>query len=246
MRTSTAVLTACFVVSPMASAATGVEPEQVSMLLPWFNHAITSVGSNVACFSDPPIVEIRVQGYAGFSMVPPNRAPAVGEVFYTHLVLSHPGNPCAGSAVGVELLLPAGVSTAASAADPGFCFMRTPANPQRPYAQLFNLDVDPAYGCPQALAPGIEGLRVAPVRGGLGGGWGMAQGFFFEVLIPLKSSIAQFGNNAIRYRINPDIGVVGYASVPLYVDDGVIFRSAMEDNQLALDICTVSPPANGC
>ena len=29
------------------------------LVLPWFNGAISNIGSNVACLSDPPIVETR-------------------------------------------------------------------------------------------------------------------------------------------------------------------------------------------
>lgn len=229
---------------PRAAVEVGEIPAPLAVL-PWFNGTISNVGTNIACLSDPPITQVRVQGYAGWTLVPPNRTPAVGEVFYTHVVLSHPGNPCAGSAVGIELLLPPGVQTATSAADPAFCFAITPPNPNRPFAQLFNLGIDPAYGCPQTFAQGLEGLRVTPPQGGLGGAWGMAQGFLLEFLIPLRSNVVQPGNTSIRFRVNPDIGVVGYVSQTLLVNNDVLFRSMFEDNQLTLDICTITPAA-GC
>ncbi len=226
-----------------ADIASVLRPDVV---LPWHNGVISSVGTDIACLSDPPINEIRVQGYAGFTLVPPNRTPAVGEVFYTHLVLSHPGNPCAGSTVGIELMLPAGVQPAASASDPAFCFARVPPTAQRPYPLLINLGNDPGYGCPQVFPAGLEGLRIVPPLGGLGGGWGMAAGFWLELLVPLRASVPQPGSNSIRFRVNPDIAVVGYPSVALLVNNDVLFRSPFEDNQLTLDICTVSPPASGC
>lgn len=235
--------------SLLSTSAMGAEiadvrrPDQV---LPWFNGVINNVGTDIACLSSPPISEIRVQGYAGFTLVPPNRTPAVGEVFYTHLVLSHPGNPCAGSTVGIELMLPSGVQTAVSASDPAFCFARVPATAQRPYPLLINLGNDSGYGCPGVYPAGLEGLRIAPPLGGLGGGWGMAAGFFLELLVPLRASVPQPGSNSLRFRVNPDIGVVGYPSVALLVNNDVLFRSPFEDNQLTLDICTVSPPASGC
>jgi hypothetical protein len=219
---------------------------QVDIVLPWYNGLLADIGIDVACLSDPPINEIRVQGYAGFSLLPPNYTPAVGEVFYTHLVLSHPGDPCAGSAIGVELLLPAGVSTATSASNPAFCFASTPANQQHPFPLLIDLGSDPGYGCPQGYAQGLEGLRVSPPAGGAGGGWGMAAGFLLELLIPLRADATQPGNTSIGFRVNPDIGVVGYPSVPLLVNDDVIFRTPMEDNRLTLDICLFTPVASGC
>ena len=229
-----------------AIAADIATVQRPDVVLPWFNGVISSVGTDIACLSDPPITEIRVQGYAGFTLVPPNRTPAVGEVFYTHLVLSHPGNPCAGSTVGIELMLPPGVQPAASAADPAFCFARVPATQQRPFPLLINLGNDSGYGCPQVFPSGLEGLRITPPLGGLGGGGGMAAGFYLELLVPLRASVPQPGSNSIRYRVNPDIGVVGYPSVALLVNNDVLFRAPFEDNQLTLDICGISPPASGC
>ncbi len=230
----------------LCTGPVGAEPPAPELVLPWYNGVISNVGTNFACLSDPPLFEIRVQGYAGWTLVPPNFTPAVGEVFYTHLVLSHPGNPCAGSAIGIELLLPPGVTTAASAADPAFCFARTPPTQQRPFPLLINLGTDPGYGCPQQFPPGLEGLRITPPQGGLGGGWGMAAGFFLELLVPLRATTVQPGSTSIRFRVNPDIGVVGYPSVPLLVNNDVLFRTAFEDNLLTLDICTVTPVASGC
>jgi hypothetical protein len=218
-------------------------PIQPGLILPWYNGVIADIGSDFACLSDPPIFEIRVQGYAGYSLVPPNYTPAVGEVFYTHLVLSHPGNPCAGSAVAIELLLPAGMTPANSVANPAFCFAVSGVS-----NQLFDLGSDAGYGCPQSYPQGLQGLAVIPPHGGIGGSgaWGMARGFWLELLIPLQASQPQPGSNSIAWRVNPDIGVVGYPSVPVLVNNDVIFRSQNEDNQLTLDICGISPTPAGC
>ena len=237
---------ALLVALPCAAQSTfisGVETIAApSQVLPWYNGVISNIGTDIACLSDPPIPEIRVQGYAGFSVIPPNLAPAVGEVFYTHLVLSHPGNPCGGSAVGIELLLPAGVVPANSAADPAFCFAVSGTS-----NRLFDLGNDPGYGCPQTYPQGLEGLAVRAPRGGIGGGaWGMARGFWLELLIPLRATQPQFGATNIIWRVNPDLGVVGYPKVPLFVTGDVIFRTANEDNVLTLDICGVNPRPQGC
>lgn len=215
--------------------------------LPWFNGSIASVGTNWACLSDPPIYQIRTQAYAGFAMRPPDLAPGVGEVFYTHLVVSHPGNPCAGSAVGIELLLPAGVTPATSPENPAYCFAVAPPNSNRPHAVLYNLGLDPAYGCPQAFPQGLEGLRVAAPNGGIGGGaWGMGQGFWLELMIPVRSTRPYWGTDRIRYRINPDIAVVGYAEVPVFTDGDVVFRHSLEGDMIFLDICNANPRPQGC
>lgn len=226
-----------------ADAAVSEWPEAPWQILPWFNGVIENIGTDFACLSDPPILEIRVQGYAGQSAIPPNRAPAIGEVFYTHLVLSHPGNPCAGSAVAIELILPPGVAPANSVANPAFCFAVSGVS-----NQLFDLGADPGYGCPQAYPQGLEGLALIPPNGGFGGSgaWGMARGFWLELMVPLVSSQSQFGNQNITWRVNPDIAVVGYPRVPVFVDGDVIFRTANEDNMLLLDICGISPTPDGC
>jgi hypothetical protein len=217
--------------------------DQINMILPWYNGVFQNIGSDVACLSDPPIVEIRVQGYTGFTLVPPSTSPAVGEVFYTHLVLSHPGNPCAGSAVAIELLLPAGIAPANSAANPAFCFAVSGIS-----NQLIDLGNDAGYGCPQTYVQGLQGLAVIPPHGGIGGSgaWGMARGFWIELLIPLQATQPQSGTQSIAWRVNPDIGVVGYPSVPAFVNDDVIFRTANEDNQLTLEICGITPTPGGC
>jgi len=225
-------------------------------VLQWFYGALNSgIGTDIACLSDPPIFETRVAGYSAYTYLPPyqpsnipfTQLPAVGEVFYAKLVLSHPGNPCAGSAVGIELLLPAGVTTAASAANPAFCFARVPPNQQHADHKLINLGNDSGYGCPQTFPQGLQGLAIRAPNGGLGGGaWGMFAGSWLEFLIPLKSSVPQNGANQIYFRINPDLAVVGYTNVPLYVNSDTIFRSALEDTNLTLDLCGLGPVATGC
>ena len=246
-----ATLLALLAIVPLAGAWT-VEPRgypaQPYLLLPWWNGVIASIGQNFACLSDPPILEIRTQAYAGYSLRPPNRTPAVGEVFYTHLVISHPGNPCAGSAIGLEMLLPAGVQPAATSANPAFCFAVLPPSQSNPAARLHNLGLDPDYGCPQAFAPGLEGLRISAPNGGIGGGaWGMHRGFFLEFLLPLVATQPHGGGQQIRFRVNPDIGVVGYpAAPPLLINNDVLFRHSLEDNMLTLDICGIAPTPLGC
>lgn len=224
-------------------------------VLQWFYGPINpQIGQDIACLSDPPILETRVAGYSAYTYWPPYQSPsiplaqlpAVGEVFYAKLVLSHPGNPCAGSAVGIEILLPSGVTTAVSAGNPAFCFARVPPNQQHADYRLINLGNDAGYGCPQTYQQGIQGLAILAPNGGAGGGsWGMFAGSWLELLIPLKSSVAQNGSNQIYFRINPDIAVVGYTNSYLYVNSDTIFRAPMEDTDLTLDLCSLGP-TTGC
>ena len=244
-----ACLLLCIAVSGLSASAFAFTP-------PWYYGPLNpQIGTDTACLSSPPITETRVAGYSGYNYWPPYQPSsipfaqfaAIGEIFYAKLVLSHPGNPCAGSAVGIELLLPAGVTTAISTDNPVFCFARTPPNVNHNYYLLINLGTDPGYGCPQAFAQGFQGQAILAPNGGAGGGsWGMAAGFWLEFLVPLKSSVAQNGANQIYFRINPDIGVVGYTNSALVVNADTIFRSTMEDMDLTLDICTLTPTAQGC
>lgn len=220
-----------------------LSPVEADVVTPWYNGDITRIGMVQYCLSDPPIHADRVMGYAGFSHPPPDFSPAVGEVFYTHLVLGHPGNPCTGSAVGIELILPPGVETAVSPTNPTFCFAILP-NPNR----LHDMDADPDYGCPTTFPQGLQGLAVLPLRGGIGdsGAWGMAMGFWLEILIPVRATQVQTGNQSIAWRVNPDIAVVGYPQVPVFANGDVVFRDQMENTLLNLDLCMLSPPPQGC
>lgn len=98
--------------APGAEPGTRAHPAEPNVLLPWWNGTVSNIGQNIACLSNPPILQVRTQAYAGYTLRPPNLTPSVGELFYVHLVMGHPGNPCAGSAIGIELLLPPGVQTA--------------------------------------------------------------------------------------------------------------------------------------
>lgn len=208
--------------------------------LSWLNGNISSIGQDIACLSDPPITEIHVQGYAGYTYWPPktnsvplSKTPAANEVFYAHLVLSHPGNPCAGSALGIGIIPAAGTQLAISANNPVFCFARLKNG------TLDNLATDAGYGCPQSLPyDGFsQSYRLIAPRGGVGGGaWGMAQGLWLEFLIPLKATAVQYGSNNLAFWVNPDIGVYGYPAIAQYVNGDTVFRGAMEDYDLSLDI----------
>lgn len=227
--------------TPLPSAATA--PDQV---LRWFNGTINfAIGSNINCQTQQ--IESTASAYAGYTLLPPNFTPSVGEVFYTHLVVSHQGNPCTGSALGIEFALPNGVTTAVSSDNPAFCFART-NNFQGTNPVLINLGTDIGYGCPQSFPASSNGRRLIAPNGGAGGSgaWGMAFGFYLEFLIPLRATTPLPGISQIVWTINPGVGQFGQVGVAPTVNNEVIFRSTMEDNQLTLDLCSVTPLAAGC
>jgi len=62
----------------------------------------------------------------------------------------------------------------------------------------------------------------------------------------VRATQVQSGNQSIAWRVNPDIGVVGYPQVPVFANADVIFRDQMENNLLNLDLCTLTPTPQGC
>ena len=240
-----------FVALAAAASAQAAAPQTLQVAAPdqvlrWFNgNANFAIGSNINCLTQQ--IESTVSAYAGYSLLPPNFTPAVGEVFYTHLFIGHPGNPCTGSALGIEFALPNGVTTAVSADNPAFCFARTD-NFQGTNPVLRNLGTDIGYGCPQSFPASANGRRLIAPNGGVGGSgaWGMAFGFYLEFLIPLRATAPLPGISQIVWTINPGVGQFGQVGVAPTVNNEVIFRSTMEDNLLTLDVCTITPLAAGC
>lgn len=237
MKLALAVLTIAIAAQP---------PKAHAIVLDWFNGVVTpQFGSDCHAAND------LMSAYDGESILPSGWAPAIGEVFYAHLVLAQAGGTAcipSTSVIGIQLFLPAGVAPAISAANPLFCFAYLPPNSSHSNAILDNLGTDPGYGCPQTLtAVAGGGLALyAPVGYMNSHAWATDTGFWLEFLVPLKATAAQNGTNQITFGVNPQLGVFGYPSVNLFVDGDVIFRSPFEDQNLTLDICTVSPIATGC
>ncbi|HET8899373.1 MAG TPA: hypothetical protein VFN09_11440, partial [Rhodanobacteraceae bacterium] len=213
-------------------------PPAAAVQMQWFNGVIANAGTDIACLSDPPIVEIRAQGYAGFSVYPGPSSPAVGELFYTHVVVSHPGNPCGGgSVVHLALRLPEGVHYAISTANPVFCFQRTRPNPfPNGPAQLYFIS-----NCPQQPQGGSDGDGFDPVGPNGVVPWEMVQGQWIEVMVPLVADRVFQGNASIEWVINPDIAVYGYPRQVLLVNDDVVFRYDFDGGlHLPIDLCELA------
>ena len=216
------VLIACASVWANAEAAT----------LTFYNGIIADVGTDTNCITLTS--EIREQAYAGFSERN-LRIPAPGEIWYAHVVISHPGDPCSGgSETDIEISLPPSTAFAISTDNPVFCAFRTAAGAVTVY---YRQD----QGCPQApTAGGEQGYYDFPAYNGSSAQpWPIAWQTFFELMIPLHTSAILNGSNT-TFRINPDIGVVGYAAVGTYVSSDTIFRDDMENDAIVPDICTIS------
>jgi hypothetical protein len=199
--------------------------------LTFYNGAIASIGTDNTCLTGT--LEILEQAYDGFTVRHAIYTPAVGEIWYAHVVISHPGNPCSGgSATGIEILPPANTAFAISADNPVFCALRNQGGQVTVYYRQ-------NQGCPQAPSQGVEGYAFWAYSGSTAEPWIIATGTYLELMIPLRSTSVLNGSN-LTFRINPDLGVVGYTSVGTYVNADVIFRSDMEDDLIEPDICTIS------
>jgi len=208
---------------PAAGAAT----------LTFANGGIVNVGTDTACLSAPPIIEIREAAYDGFSLRNGFYYPAVNEIWYAHVVISHPGNPCSGgSYTGIEVLRPSNTTYAIDADNPVFCAIRNAA-------QQVSIYYKQSQGCPQAPSQGLEGDAFWAYSGSTPQAWPISTGTFLELMIPMRSTTALTAQT-LRFRINPDVSVVGYADVGVYVSNAVVFRSDFENDGIVPDVCTIS------
>jgi hypothetical protein len=196
-----------------------------------------------ACLSDPALFFPRMQGYVGFaSRMPGRRTPAVGEVYYAHLVLSHPNNNCAGgSATYIEFAPPPNTQLAVSADNPLFCFWRRHDSWSgiNSIGTLYNM----AGNCNQNPSVGTYGgYNLRPINTS-DPVWIVPNYSYMEFLIPLRS-FAPLNGQTARGTLNPDVGVVAHATAPVYVNNDVIFRDSFQWMNLYLDICI--PNTNFC
>ena len=196
------------------------------------NGGIVGIGSDVACGT--AIVETLESAYDGFSVIDSGYTPAVGEVWYAHVFVSHPGNPCSGGNYNeIDMLLPPNTTFAIDSENPVFCAYYSPT------LNLTKVYYTQNRGCPQAPSAGIQGYAFWAYNGPTPQPWLLASYSILELLIPLRSSTA-LNYDSMSFRINPDIGVFNYASVGVVVNDDVIFRSDQDGTTLIPDLCNIS------
>ena len=195
------------------------------------NGGISSIGTDNNCFTTMP--ETLESAYDGFSVRNGGYTPAVGEIWYAHVYISHPGNPCSGgNANSIEILPPPSTVFAIDANYPVFCVLHSYST------GLTTVYYRQDQGCPQAPSQGVEGYAFWAYNGNQAQPWLIASYAYLELLIPLRSSAPLNGNN-MRFRVNPDIGVVGYEDVGVLVNDDVVFRDDAEGITLIPDLCNL-------
>jgi hypothetical protein len=203
----------------------------------WYNGALYSTDVILNCISQQ--AEIRMQGYVGYGLWPGNRTPAVGEVWYAHLVVSHPGNQCVGgSATHIEWFPPPNTTLAISAEDPLFCFWRRHLSwsGSNSIGQLLN------QACNQNPGIGFRGgYNLEPPGQNY---WPFPNYSWMEFLVPMRST-APVNGQATGALLNPDIGVESYPQMGVFVNNDVMFRDGFAGKTLYLDLCTI-PNTTGC
>ena len=91
--------------------------------LAFYNGVLANVGTDSNCITS--FSETREQAYDGFTLRNGTLTPHIGERWYAHVVISHPGDPCSGgSETGIEILLPPSTTFAIDADDPVYCAVR--------------------------------------------------------------------------------------------------------------------------
>lgn len=224
------------------AAALDRTPDAPRTPISWYNGVFVNTDNILNCITSQ--VEVRMQGYVGYGLRPGGRTPAVGEVWYAHLVLSHPGNVCAGgSATHIEFFPPPNTQLAVSGNSPVFCFWRR--HDFWGGGQSFGTVLNMAASCPQNTGTGPwGGYNLDPVSGASRPPWTIPNYSWMEFLVPLRSTQAVNGNNA-QALLNPDLGVFGYPNVPVFVNADVMFRDGFDGLQIPLDVCTL-PNTSGC
>ena len=198
----------------------GIADTSPAATLQFTNGSIVDIGTDVNCASQ---LEVREQAYAGYSLRD-NRIPGVGERWYAHVVISHPGDPCpsAGSATGIEIVLPPNTAFAIDTANPLFCAVRTSSGHVSVYYRS-------NQGCPQTPSTGLHGYYLL--------GLTIATGTFLELMVPLVSS-QPLNASTIEFVVNDDVGVYGYPlNNALYVTHDVVFRNDFDDDVVVPDVC---------
>jgi hypothetical protein len=200
--------------------------------IPQSNGGIVGIGSDIGCGT--ALSETLESAFDGFSVINGGYTPAVGEVWYAHVYVSHPGNPCNGGNYNeIDMLLPPNTTFAIDARNPVFCAYYSPS------LNLTKVYYSQNRGCPQAPSAGVQGYAFWAFSGATPQPWLLASYSILELLIPLRSTAA-LNYDSMSFRINPDIGVYNYASVGVIVNDDVIFRDDQEGTTLIPDLCNVT------
>ncbi len=148
-----------------------------------------------------PYTEYGAGAYAGYFADPDSGVPAVGSPVYMHFVMYGMGNPCSGGTFfWPSIDLPAGVSFAPGAGTPR-CFYdgQEAIGPQCPgWSSVEGQGASTTGSGPNGS------VRYVQHPGDFGNTWGVAQGHYWEFLIPIVASQTMSGSNLKVYLETAD------------------------------------------
>ncbi len=175
------------------------------------NSTITNCPSIIQGF---PYEEKGINAYTGFSADPVAGLPAIGQVFYAHVVIHGMGNACSGQRAFIDIQPPANTSIVISTTNPVKCYAG-------------GAPVSPASDCPQTLPAspyhsGAYAIYSTDTAHALT--WPVPQGAIWEFLIPMVSSTALTNSPMIANVLamdgngnpwlRPEVGVYVFSNTP--------------------------------
>ncbi len=153
------------------------------------NFSYTYTINCVSQIQGSPYSEPLTMEYVGFG-ADPTIPPKVGDIYYGKIVVSTPGNPCAGPYVHVEVGLPKYTEFAVDAAHPIECWTERPAVVQGDSVDPYHQITDGS--CPTQPSMGIYGTGFYSLDS-TQGPWPLATRRILSIFFPLRSSAPLLG-----------------------------------------------------
>ena len=177
-----------------------IAPRAEAAVFQWNNGNIAYT-SHIECINGT--AEQLTGQYVGYWGMSDASAPAVGDVYYAHIVVSAIGNSCSPPYIAPEVLLPPNTSFAVSAANPVRCFYGPIAGAMSEITGLTNPNTGHLF---------CENPFVGTYGYGLSFGMQVANGKSFEFWFPLVSTAPLSGIATSSY-------LTGYAHTVADVND---------------------------
>ena len=176
------------------AAASLVSSNAYSQQYTWGDGNITSQWGTNCSILGGSYNEIMVQATTGYYGDHQNFTfPRVNDVYYAHVLVSIPGNPCPDGVTEVftKIALPANTTMAYSAQYPVRCFYQGRST-NGAWAEVTN---DPAASCPSAPTLGNDGYWNLNWRP-------LASGMMFDIWFPVRTSVYTPGTSQFTAKID--------------------------------------------
>jgi hypothetical protein len=203
--------------------------------LAWINGVVNNSDLVQSCGTS--LFGIRTQQFAGYLVQANGSAPAVGELTYGQVVISHPGLPCSGgSFIGIEFLPPPGMQVFITPNTPVICAYHG-VNGVSQVSVFFTQ----AAGCGQIPFQGLEGgFNIWAYNAqGQSQPWPLASGRYLSIMVPFVMTAPQNGGNVFRVRVNPDIGVNVRPARSVITNNDVLFRDGLQGINIPVWLCGI-------